>query len=207
MDDVDFHDFMEMTPLKGKLTELKLYIPPLSLSTKPDISVSFVDRLRHVKTLVLPSIQFGPMSFESLVHSSPMIEIFKIGDNNDFYSFNEQNAFKYVSGLGLIDLNYLSAWKFLKECLLIVDVDDHGIHIIPSIEDHPPGIYREFPETFIILKDKDLVPRLKAEWAKECPFLMRLEVIASVYDFGRTEHSFRPLIYATRCGVGTLHFP
>ena len=210
MDDVDFHDFLEMTPPSGDLEELMLYVPPLSLldiGHLPDVSI--LDRLSHLKTLVLPSVQFGPLSFEALVHSCPLIQVFKIGDSSDCLlenSFGEQDDYKHVSGLGLMDLATLSAWKYLKECILFVDVDDHAVESLPAIDVHPPGLFREFAETFVRLKDADFLPRLQEELKSECRRLERIEVIASVYDFSEARHSFRPLVFASRCGLGRLHF-
>lgn len=116
MYDVIFHNFLAMASSTVNLQELKLYVPPLSLLVDP--ASSMIDRLRTIKTLVLPAVQFGTLAFESLVQSTPRVEVFKIGDSSDFYSFNEQNAYKNVSGLGLIDLSSLTLWKCLRECVL-----------------------------------------------------------------------------------------
>ena len=146
------------------------------------------------------------MSFAALVAFCPLVEIFKVGDGGDFFSFNEQTAFKFVSGLGLGDLPSVSAWSRLEECLLIVDVDDHAVDVLPPVDEHPPGLFREFAETFVVLKDAEFVPRLKREWRASLTRLRRMEVIVSVYDFATAEKIHRPLIFASQCGLQQLHF-
>ena len=99
MDDVDFYNFMEHTPSRGRLREVKILLSPLTLEKPTIISPSLKDRLRCITGLTLASVQFGPMSFESLVALCPSIQVFTVGDGAEFFSFNEQMAYKATSGL------------------------------------------------------------------------------------------------------------
>ena len=146
------------------------------------------------------------MSFESLVALCPSIQVFTVGDGAEFFSFNEQMAYKATSGLGLLDLTAVSGWKLLRRCLLFIDLDDHLIDSIPSVENRPPAPYREFAETFVVLKDPEFLSKLRDEWTSHLQRLERIEVIAAVYDFTQAEKIYRPLIFGADCGLGRLHF-
>ena len=75
----------------------------------------------------------------------------------------------------------ISGWKNLKECFLVVDVD------IDAVKSDPPvGNYWNYlafvNESFLELKDVDLVPRVTAEWKRELTQLERIDVVARVIN-------------------------
>ena len=85
-----------------------------------------------------------------------------------------------VSGLTLEGSTVISGWKNLKECFLVVDVD------IKAVKSEPPVANRNYlafvNESFLELKDVDLVPRVTAELKRNLNQLERIEVVARVIN-------------------------
>ena len=106
-----------------------------------------------------------------------------------------------TTGLWLGDLTVISGWKKLKECVLIVQIEED------SLLDDPPVLFQDFRHLFIELEDVDFVPNLVAEWEREMPHLERVEVIARVNVYEHPWHFDRyyPFILVSKCGLGELH--
>ena len=193
-DFIDFYDFIENAP--SRLDELKLHII-LSVSRRPDVPASMADRLRCLKKLTMPNVRFGARSFAALVTLCPLVEIFKVG-----------YAFPFFSGLRLDDLPSVSAWSRLKECLLIVNVDCQSVASVPPVDTRLP-----FAQMLVIVKDAELIPRLKREWSASLTRLQRMEINISFNTKNcdvsvdvSGKGALWPLIFASRCGLGRLHF-
>lgn len=205
---VVFGQLMEGFP-EG-LQDLTLYLSPLTI-TQNCISRNILS-LRSLTKLTLPVVQFTSGAFEALVRSCPHLKTLKTGCEKDIFSFHDAIGFEKVNGLTVNDLSFLKQLRSLKECLLVIQVDEEYIKVLPSVIPNPPGLMLTFEETFVELKNPSCLEIFAEELRSDLTRLHSLEIIASVYDDESVMHRsmmngkcFRPLVFANRCNLERLH--
>ena len=113
----------------------------------------------------------------------------------------------------LEDLSFISGWRHLKECVLIVRIPRGEWS-----ENPPEAEYGDFRDKFVRLADENFLPGLIADWKRNLSRLEKLEIVANMYvdavpedgddeiPFPDTEEVRKPLVFAVRCGMEKLHF-
>ena len=106
----------------------------------------------------------------------------------------------------LADLFAISGWRKLRDCHLLVRVHDEE----ELADDPQKSLSSRFADTFMEVKDKEMITRLIAQWKRDLYHLERIEIIGAVdiIDWeGNSEASFtRPLVFGRRFGFEKLHF-
>jgi len=228
--DVDFFGLLVDIP-RG-VEELLLYFSPLTIRPYPvdltldqqgscpeeqDVPQS-IDL--NLSKLILPAVTFEVGGFSRLINSfAHSLRILRLGDAKDFCSFNLQSSYTRVSGLKVTDLCLIKQLKNLVDCLLFVDIDIADLANYEQVSAslmtplEPKFDYRlsgvtAFREAFVRLSDDGWLRDNIAEWKAGLAELLTFEVVAAIAH-PPTDHlrfSHRPLIFASRCPLGKLHF-
>ena len=159
-----------------------------------------MDRLRNLKSIILPFARIMAEDLQRLVSACPLMEVFKVG----FAEYYDEDGGSDEM-VKIADLSSISQWRHLRECHLLIWVDENEL-----AEDPPECLSPRFADTFMEFKDKELIGRLITEWKRHLSFLEQIEIVGLVDS--NHNHSvdalafIRPLIFGRRCGFEQLHF-
>jgi len=142
----------------------------------------------NLKVLTLDCYaQLDSISFTAIVLATPQMEHFR--------SFNDSYPKSGLRGLRLTDLPAICSWKRLRTCHLTLDVSEAEL-AAPA-----PESCRKFVQ----LNDRDIMPQLVQRRKEEFNMLEVMDVSCCVVKDQRASGLY-PLVFASICDCGTVHF-